>query len=124
MTKDHVTFAGSIPLSVAQSLFQSILLVELATQAPQVDAQVVVGHGASGIKTMVAQKYGDAAALDVLGAYNHALRACFLLCIVLSCLTGIGALGTEWRSVREDTPKYAADTGQASSGGKTPRSNI
>ncbi|KAK1623867.1 major facilitator superfamily domain-containing protein [Colletotrichum phormii] len=105
------TLAGSIFLSVAQSLFQSRLLVELAAQAPQVDAQVVIGHGASGIKDMVAQRYGDAAALDVFGAYNHALRACFLLCIVLSCLTGIGALGTEWR-------KTASDSGE------TPRSDI
>ncbi|KAJ0304933.1 hypothetical protein COL516b_005716 [Colletotrichum fioriniae] len=118
------TLAGSIFLSVAQSLFQSRLLVELAAQAPEVDAQFVVGHGASGIKAMVAQKYGDAAAVGVLGAYNHALRACFLLCIVLSCLTGIGALGTEWKSVREDTPKDTADDGQAASGGETPRSNM
>ncbi|EXF73562.1 hypothetical protein CFIO01_02854 [Colletotrichum fioriniae PJ7] len=118
------TLAGSIFLSVAQSLFQSRLLVELAAQAPEVDAQLVVGHGASGIRAMVTQKYGDAAAVAVLGAYNHALRACFLLCIVLSCLTGIGALGTEWKSVREDTPKDTVDDGQAASGGETPCSNI
>ncbi|KAL2884286.1 hypothetical protein SGCOL_000227 [Colletotrichum sp. CLE4] len=118
------TLAGSIFLSVAQSLFQSRLLIELAAQAPQVDAQVVIGHGASGIKDMVAERYGGAAALDVLGAYNHALRACFLLCIVLSCLTGIGALGTEWRSVREDAPKDTVDDRQTASDGETSRSDI
>ncbi|KAF4815149.1 Efflux pump aflT [Colletotrichum tropicale] len=95
------TLAGAIFLAVAQNLFHTRLLTELAKQAPQVDANVVVAHGASGLKGLITEKYDAEAALAVLGAYNEALRSTFLLCIVLCALTVLGALGTEWRSVKE-----------------------
>ncbi|KAE9578289.1 Efflux pump [Colletotrichum fructicola] len=99
------TSAGIIMLAVAQNLFQSTLLKELTNKVQQVDAKVIIDHGAYGLKSMVTEKYGAEAATAVLKAYNEALRSTFLLSIVLACLTFLACLGTEWRSVKEQTKK-------------------
>lgn len=56
----------------------------------------------SGLKAPITEKYGAAAATAVLEAYNEALRECFLVCVILSCLTIVGGLGSQWRSVKGD----------------------
>ncbi|KAI8161523.1 Efflux pump aflT [Colletotrichum sp. SAR 10_65] len=99
------TLAGIIMLAIAQNLFQSTLLKELTNKVQQVDAKVIIDHGAYGLKSMATEKYGAEAATAVLKAYNEALRSTFLLSIVLACLTLLACLGTEWRSVKEQTKK-------------------
>lgn len=96
------SLSGAIFLSVGQNLFATKLLEELKSRAPGVDATVVVSNGASGLKTLVTEKYGAEAATAVLEAYNIALRQCFLVCVILSCLTILSGIGTEWKSVKGD----------------------
>ncbi|KAF4540686.1 MFS toxin efflux pump [Lasiodiplodia theobromae] len=96
------SLSGAIFLSVGQNLFATKLLEELKSRAPGVDATVVVNNGASGLKALVTEKYGAEAATAVLQAYNIALRQCFLVCVILSCLTILSGLGTEWKSVKGD----------------------
>ncbi|GME32115.1 MFS toxin efflux pump [Neofusicoccum parvum] len=96
------TLSGAIFLAVGQNLFQNKLLEELASKAPGVNPEMVVANGGSGLNVVVTKQYGSRDATRVLEAYNMALRECFLLCVILCCLTILGALGTEWKSVRTD----------------------
>lgn len=96
------SLSGAIFLSVGQNLFATKLLEELKSRAPGVDAAVVVNNGASGLKALITEKYGADAATAVLEAYNIALRQCFLVGVILSCLTILSGLGTEWKSVKGD----------------------
>ncbi len=96
---------GAIFLAVAQSVFQGTLLNELQSAVPDVDAGMVIANGASGLKSLITDRYSPLAAVGVLESYNKALRECFLLCVVLSCLMVLGTLGMEWKSVRASKPQ-------------------
>lgn len=99
------TLGASIFLAVAQNLFQNELADGLAMYAPEVDAAVVVSNGITGLSTLIKEKYGLAMVTGVLEAYNSALRKCFLLCIVLSCMTIMGVVFMEWKNVKTESAK-------------------
>ncbi|KAH8660103.1 major facilitator superfamily-domain-containing protein [Xylariales sp. PMI_506] len=99
------TLSGAVFLSVGQNVFQTKLVSELAVAAPEVDPNVVLASGASGVGTTISNIYGAAAVRGVLEAYNTALQQCFLVCIVLSCITLVGAAFMEWKNIKAESHK-------------------
>ncbi|KAE8394379.1 hypothetical protein BDV23DRAFT_179861 [Aspergillus alliaceus] len=93
------TFGGAISLATGQVFFQSKLLEELKVKALEVSAEAVVAHGAVRMKDVVMEECGSETTRMVLEAYNTGLCECFLVRIILCCLTIVDAFGTEWKSV-------------------------
>ncbi|OAA66814.1 Major facilitator superfamily domain, general substrate transporter [Niveomyces insectorum RCEF 264] len=105
------TMSGTIFLSVSANVFQGRLVAELARRAPDVDPQVVVGSGASGIQAAMSALYSEADVQAILASYALGLRRVFLLGLVLACLTVLGSTTVEWKSVKKDkTKKKTAET--------------
>lgn len=94
------TMGGAVFLAVSQNLFQSKLIGLLESHPYGVEPEFILDTGASGLRSAVQHKYGTKAVETVLQAYNTALRQCFLVCIVLACLTIIADAGMEWKNVR------------------------
>ncbi|KAI8683363.1 MFS domain-containing protein [Fusarium keratoplasticum] len=101
------TISGTIFLAVGQNVFQAKLLEELSITAPEVDPRLVVSNGVSGLVVLITETYGAAVAKEVLEAYNAALRRCFMVCVILAPLTILGAVGMEWKNVRQG--KHASE---------------
>ncbi|KAH6892182.1 major facilitator superfamily transporter [Thelonectria olida] len=113
--------SGSIFLAVGQNLFQARLVKELTTKVPQVDAKVVMASGAADLQKTMTKLYGEQLMRAIVEAYNTALRRCFLVCVILSCMTIMGALGMEWKSVKADEN---AKGGAKSAPTKEPEANV
>ncbi|CAH0055501.1 unnamed protein product [Clonostachys solani] len=115
------TLGGAIFLAVGQNVFQSRLVERLSQKVPDIDPTTVLKHGASGLKAAVTAQYGDASALAILAAYNDAIRRCFLICVILSCLTIFGGLTMEWVSVKKPETDRQAATPQLEQTGEQPK---
>ncbi|KAK5687676.1 hypothetical protein LTS10_001816 [Elasticomyces elasticus] len=89
-----------ICLAAAQYVFTCRLVANLRRGVPQVDPTVVLNTGATSLRTSVAGMYEPA----MLKAYSVTLDRVFQIAVVLSCLAMIGALGTEWKSVKKVEP--------------------
>ncbi|VUC23481.1 unnamed protein product [Clonostachys rosea] len=99
------SMGGSIFLAVGQNVFQAKLIQELASKVPDLDPQIVIEHGATGLRTAITEQFGAETARGVLEAYNTGLRQCFLVSIIISGLALFAAMGMEWISVKEDRGK-------------------
>ncbi|CAH0025758.1 unnamed protein product [Clonostachys rhizophaga] len=117
------TLGGAVFLAVGQNVFQSRLVEQLSQKVPNVDPATVLEHGASGLKAAVTTQYGDASALAILAAYNDAIQRCFLICVILSCLTIFGGLTMEWVSVKKPETDRQAPTPHLEQTGEQPKTN-
>ncbi|KAJ4258162.1 hypothetical protein NW762_008303 [Fusarium torreyae] len=88
---------GALFVSVAQNIFTNELVTNLmALGIPDLHPEAIVHAGATSLRAMV-----DPSALpEVLLAYNAALVKTFQLALILSCLSVLGAMGVEWKSVK------------------------
>lgn len=87
---------GAIFISVGQNILDSQLVQRLRTVAPGLTAEQIVNTGATELRKAVPASQLDA----VLVQYNLALRQVFLVGVVVSCLTIVGVVVVEWRSVK------------------------
>lgn len=90
------TLGGALFVSIAQNVFTNRLASGLADEVPDLDPTIVLRTGATSIKDLIAQEFLP----GVISAYNEALVNTFYVALAMSCLTLIGALGMEWRSVK------------------------
>ena len=97
------TLGGAVFLSVANNLFDAKLASGLAG-IPGIDVGRVVDAGATDLRTMVAARFLP----RVLVAYNAALRDTFYLVTALTCVTIVGALAMEWKSINKDRERDGA----------------
>lgn len=97
------TLGGAVFLCVGQNVFQSRLLAELAARVPDVDPAAVIAAGAEQLESKLADLFpGDEdTVLAILESYNIGLRQVWVVALVLICLSGIGVVGMEWRSVKK-----------------------
>lgn len=88
---------GSLFVAAAQNIFAKELISNLrALNIPGFSPFDVVNGGATSIRAIV----GESNLSNVLQAYNDALVKVFQLALILSCLSIIGALGIEWKSLK------------------------
>ncbi|KAJ7158473.1 major facilitator superfamily domain-containing protein [Mycena filopes] len=94
---------GSLFVSVAQAAFENRLTSGLRADVPGVDPGVVLRAGATSLKDAVP------AALvgEVLEVYNAALVGAFYVATATACLSVVGTLAIEWKSVKPEAAKPA-----------------
>ena len=90
------TLGGAIFVSVGESVFENRLASGLVARVPSVNPVAVISTGATGFRRVVDSEDLPA----VLVSYNGALTKTFVVCVVMACLSMIGAAGMEWRSVK------------------------
>jgi len=90
---------GAIFLSVAQNVLNSQLLRRLAG-LPGFSPEFLQKAGATSLTNLP-----EGIKETVLTAYNESLREVFRVGLILCCLTLLGALALEWRSVKAKKPR-------------------
>jgi MFS family permease len=91
------TLFGAIFVSVGQNVLDNQLAKRLAGISSITSQQIEIA-GATGLFNIIPPQYHTAA----LEAYNDSLRVCFQVALILACLSILGGLGMEWRSVKKD----------------------
>ncbi|KAI9841230.1 MAG: MFS sugar transporter [Thelocarpon superellum] len=90
------TIGGALFISISQNVFTNRLLAGLATAAPSVDPKIVLSVGATSLQDSVpADKLPG-----VLVAYNAALVDSYYVATAMACLSILGSLAIEWKSVK------------------------
>jgi hypothetical protein len=98
-------FGGAIFLAIAETVFSSKLVSEMAKHAPDVNVAIVEGAGASGFREVVqpARLHG------VLKAYNAALTKEFYLAVACTAAMLVICWGMGWINIakveKETTPQ-------------------
>jgi MFS family permease len=87
---------GALFISISQNVLQN-KLIEGLKDIPGLNTEVILGAGATGLRTVVDPRYLQ----QVLVAYNGALVKVFYCALAVSCASIIGALTMEWRSVKK-----------------------
>ncbi|CAI6301863.1 unnamed protein product [Periconia digitata] len=90
---------GALFISIAQSIFTDSLATQLSKiPGLHLSREQIVSMGATNIKHLVSK--------DMVGmlaeGYRVAIRNVFYMGLVLSCLSMVGAVVVEWRSIKKD----------------------
>jgi MFS family permease len=104
---------GAVFSSVGQNVLDNQLANRLAG-IPGISRQVLQSAGATELLNLIPAKY-HATALD---AYNDSLRMCFQVALIMACLSILGALGMEWRTVKKNLPPKKPDGERTAEEGK------
>jgi MFS family permease len=104
---------GAVFISVGQNVLDNQLANRLAG-IPGFSPRLIQSTGATELLKLIPAEY-HAAALE---AYNDSLRVCFQVCLIMACLSILGALGMEWRSVKKNLPPKNPDGERAAEEGK------
>jgi hypothetical protein len=91
---------GAIFTSVGSNVFDNKLAKALSSIAG-LDAATVVRIGATELRQFVKPRQLPA----VIRAYNHALVACFDVALAITCMTILGAVWMEWKSIKQGAPQ-------------------
>lgn len=110
---------GAVFTSVGQNVFSNQLARRLEDVPGFGNATVIENGGA----TTITAGLPDDIRSTVLVEYNEALRSVFRIGFGAACVTILGALAIEWRSVKKDKPKNPTDSDRlpeegAAAGGK------
>lgn len=90
---------GIVALSVSQNVLVNRLAHNIARQVPgSLDLRSILNKGILGVIDAVPPQFHD----QIVKAYNDSLVDIFYIALTLTCLTVIGALGVEWRSVKDE----------------------
>ncbi|KAL8795402.1 MAG: hypothetical protein Q9195_002143 [Heterodermia aff. obscurata] len=89
-------FGAAVFVSVGESLLTTRLVSYISRNVPGVDAVAVASSGATNIQHAIPVEYLK----RVIAEYNSALMQVFKLVVAMACLTSIGSIGMEWKSVK------------------------
>jgi len=90
------TMGGSIFLSVAQNIFTNKLLQGVIATVPGINPSIVMHSGATDLKTNIPPRF--LAAVQV--AYNRALTQTWYVSVAMACVSAVGVVWIEWKSVK------------------------
>ncbi|KAF7337043.1 Major facilitator superfamily transporter [Mycena venus] len=90
------SIGGSVFVSIAQNVFENKLLSGIRQDVPSVDPTIVLRAGATSLKDAVAPALVDA----VIVVYNKALVSAFYVGTAAACLSVVGTVAIEWKSVK------------------------
>ena len=97
------TISGAVFLALCETLFENALIRELRSLAPTVDPREVIEHGAADLKSAMSKTHSSRVVLQILDSYARALRPVWIVALVLGSLSLVGAVFTEWVSVKRET---------------------
>jgi hypothetical protein len=89
---------GIIALAISQNVFEHHLYTNAAKAVPGFDPSSILRNGITDLRNAVPSQYLNA----FLIAYDKTLTEVFYIGVAFGCLTMIGAVGIEWKSVKED----------------------
>lgn len=89
-------FGSAIFVAVAQTIFGNVLITQLATLAPQIDAETLLLAGSAAVRSVVPAQSLPA----VLLAFNKAVISTFYLSAGASVAALLVSLGIPWINVR------------------------
>lgn len=95
---------GAIFTSVGQNVLGNQLLHNLR-DVPGITSEVIQFTGATDLLNRIPAEYRNAA----LTGYNNALRTCFQVGLIMSCISVLCAALMEWKSVKKDLPAKKPD---------------
>lgn len=101
------TLFGAVFTSVGQNVLDNQLTKRLA-DIPGITAKLIQSTGATDILSFVP----PAQHAEALIKYNNSLRVCFQVGVILACLSFIGAVFMEWRTVKKHLKKPDAEQGK------------
>lgn len=104
---------GAVFASVGQNVLDNQLANRLAG-IPGISPRLIQSTGATELLNLIPAEH-HAAALE---AYNGSLRVRFQVGLIMACLSILGALGMEWRSVKKNLPPKKPDSKRAAEEGK------
>ncbi len=104
---------GAVFTSVGQNMLDNQLANRLAG-IPGISPRLIQSTGATELLNLIPAEH-HAAALE---AYNDSLRVCFQVGLIMACLSILGALGMEWRSVKKNLPPKNPDGERTAEEGK------
>jgi hypothetical protein len=90
------SIGGSVFVSIAQNVFENKLVSGIRHDVPSVDPGIVLRAGATSLKDAVAPAVVDA----VIFVYNQALVSAFYVATAAACLSVVGTLAIEWKSIK------------------------
>ncbi|KAI4226643.1 MAG: hypothetical protein L6R36_003009 [Xanthoria steineri] len=106
------TLGGAIFVSAAQNVFTNTLLTNLQHSLPEINPELVLSAGATALRKVIeGQGLGKEAVARAAEAYSGALVKAFQMATGLACVTIIGAVGMEWKSVKEEGRDVSAAMG-------------
>lgn len=91
------TLGGALFIAVAQNVFQNQLIAGLRDTVPSLDVSVVLQAGATSLKNAIPAEFLG----GVQVAYNSALTQTWYVAVAMACLTGLGTVLIEWKSVKD-----------------------
>ena len=94
---------ASIFISVSESVLTNKLISYISQHIPGVDPTAVARSGATELQNLIPPAYLPGA----IQAYNDGVVQIFKIALVLACLTSIGSVAMQWRSVKEEKTKAA-----------------
>ena len=87
---------GALMVSAGQNVFTNRLTSGLSV-IPGVNTELVIATGATDLRNLIKDPQNLRAALEV---YNSGLTKAFRVSLVMACLSALGAVGMEWKSVK------------------------
>jgi predicted MFS family arabinose efflux permease len=91
------SFGPAVFVSAAQSIFTNRLTANLQTLAPGLNATSIENLGLTDLKGQI----GADKLSEVLAGLDKSLMQTWYLAIALGCITMVGSLSVEWKSVKE-----------------------
>lgn len=101
-----ITMSGTIFYSVGNNVLQDRLIAELGERVPEVDPFVVINAGANKLVAAMEKVYPQYVD-GILDSYEAALQRVSLISVLLACLSTVGAVFVEWKSVKKAKPAPA-----------------
>jgi MFS family permease len=103
------SLGGAIFLSVGETVFTNSLITHLQQAVPSQNgsdfAQLVVNAGATNLRNIIDPKFLPLA----LKAYNAAITKTFTVGLCLCCISLLGAVAVEWKSVKGEKQQKGDD---------------
>ena len=90
-------FGPAVFVTAAQTIFTNKLTVNLHELAPGLNATTIEGMGLTDLTAVV----GPENLNNVLAGFDKSLAQTWYLAVGLACVTMLGSLGMEWRSVKQ-----------------------
>lgn len=91
------TLGGALFIAVAQNVFQNRLIAGLRETVPSLDANIVLQAGATSLKDAIPSQFLEGVQI----AYNSALTQTWYVALAGACLTAVGTVMIEWKSVKD-----------------------
>lgn len=102
------SLGGAIFVSVGENVFSNNIVSGMLARVPELDPSVVLQSGATELQQTVRQAaagQADKAVARALEIYNDAIVQTFVVALGLACVSIIGAVGVEWRTVKSSPKK-------------------